>query len=402
MSGLPVICVFGADVRLSSEPMVPPFETAEMDCRYYADDSDLNRILVKDRPVAIVSFGEQENFPNLMNSPWFVRRMWLNFQDASNLHEKGSAVFRCFLYNALARKNDCPMVSVFTPAYKTGNRIHRPFNSLIAQTYGDWEWVIVDDSDDDGETWEALSEIAERDCRIRLYREARHSGVIGNVKRTACDLARGEYLVELDHDDELVPETLGWLVGGYESNPEVGFIYSDFAECFEDGTPWTYGGPWGLGYGSYRDEEYNGIIYKVVNTPHINAKTIRHIVAAPNHVRSWRSSLYHSIGGHNDLLHVADDYEIMLRTFLNTRMGYLPKMAYVQYRNQVGNTHQARLQEIQRLVRYLSECYDDAIHKRLLELDVDDFIWEEGQSSFMRLGMPNQEPESHCSVEILQ
>ncbi len=192
----------------------------------------------------------------------------------------------------------------------------------------------------------------------------------------------------------------GGLVG-YETNPEVGFIYTDCTECQEDGSPWTYSEGWGMGYGNYREEEHGGVKYMVISSPNINAKTIRHIVAAPNHIRSWRSSVYHAVGGHNDFLHVVDDYELMVRTFLNTRMGHIPKMCYVQYRNQTGNTHQVRVLEIQRLVRYISECYDEAIHERLLELGVDDFVWKDGESSFMRLHIvPNAQPESHCTVEI--
>jgi hypothetical protein len=182
----------------------------------------------------------------------------------------------------------------------------------------------------------------------------------------------------------------------------VGFIYTDFAECFEGGEKVEYPPGWGFGYGSYRTEIHNGMEYSVVNCPHINAKTIRHIVAAPNHVRSWRTSAYHLAGGHSPLIHVADDYELMLRTFLTTRMGHIPKMSYIQYRNLEGNTHQSRNQEIQRLVRHFSMAYDSRIHQRLLELKVDDFVWDlaERQPTFFRLGTPNQSAESHCTVTI--
>ena len=100
------------------------------------------------------------------------------------------------------------------------------------------------------------------------------------------------------------------------------------------------------------------------------------------------------------MLHVADDYELMVRTFLATRMGHIPKMAYVQYRNESGNTHQVRLQEIQRLVRYISLHYDERIHARLKELGVSDFIWDGKTPSFYNLSKPNEEPESHCTVTI--
>jgi len=326
--------------------------------------------------------------------------MWLHFDDFSDLDKKGMAVFSCVVNNMLIQRNEFPVVTVFTPTYKTGDKIFRPYNSLLGQTYRDWEWVIIDDSHDSDKTFNTLNDLAKRDYRIRIYKSNQPSGVIGNLKREACDLGRGEYLLELDHDDELTPQALEWTIKAYSQHPEVGFIYSDFAECYEDGTPFVYNPGWGLGYGTYREEIHNGIKYVVVNSPRINAKTIRHIVAAPNHFRSWRKCVYDEIGGHNSLIHVGDDYELMVRTFLHTRMALIPRMCYVQYRNQSGNASQIRNRDIQRLVRYFSMHYDTQIHQRLLELGVDDFVWEEGSPAFYRLGGANQQPESHCTVII--
>jgi glycosyltransferase involved in cell wall biosynthesis len=57
------------------------------------------------------------------------------------------------------------LVTVFTPAYKSGGKIQRAFRSLRQQTYANWEWVIVDDSDDDGRTFKMLG------SRDALYEE---------------------------------------------------------------------------------------------------------------------------------------------------------------------------------------------------------------------------------------
>jgi glycosyltransferase involved in cell wall biosynthesis len=407
---LPVVSVFGVgNVSLRSAGPVPQFETDRLDCRCHLTDDDLYSVLAKDRPQAVVSFGRRTDFSELAASPFEIRRMWVHFDDTSELDKVGAEVFRVFVQNALVEKNDVPLVTVFTPAYKTGEKVMRPLLSLQAQTHVDWEWVVMDDSDDGGETFKMLSGLAEKDFRMRVYKADRHSGIIGRVKREACQLGRGQYLVELDHDDELTPDALELVVAAFEANKEAGFVYTDFAECFEDGSPVTYGqdpgakppfSDWGLGYGSYRDETVGGQLFKVANSPNINAKTIRHIVAAPNHIRAWRASLYRRIGGHKELVHVADDYELMVRTFLHTRMVRVPRMCYVQYRNyDTGNTHRERNQEIQRLVRYFSQFYDRPIHERLLELGVDDFVWRDGESSFVRMmSVVNPAVESHCTI----
>ena len=407
---LPIVCVFGVqNISLHSLKPILPGETADLDCRCFLTDDNLMEVLGEHRPSVIVSFGEESSFKSLLAAPWEMRKRWVNIPDTEDLTEAGAKTFACYLHNVLNKRADLPLVTVFTPAYKTGPKIMRPYNSLKNQTYPNWEWVIIDDSDDGGETFEMLSEMANQDPRIQLYREYRHTGNIGRLKHSACKLGRGDYLVELDHDDELTPEALGLVVAAYQKHPEVGFVYTDFAECFEDGAPVTYGlnrqyeppfSDWGYGYGSYRDEEYAGMTYAVVNAPNINAKTIRHIVAAPNHIRSWRATTYAEIGGHGDSVHVADDYELMVRTFLGTRMCRVPHMCYVQYRNyDTGNTHQSRNPEIQRLVRYFSTFYDKRIHERFLELGVDDFVWQEGKVSFREMGMIKNTPtESHCTI----
>lgn len=402
MPNLPVICVFGVkEISLSSR-LCPSFETNEMDVRCYLDDKYAFRVIAKDRPSAIVSFGDVSRFVNLQRLPERLRRMWLHFNDLTNLDEKGEYVFNCFFQNAVFPQCSADLVSVFTPAFRSGDKIDKPFHSLQSQTHTNWEWIIVDDSDDDGETFKRLSEMAEQDDRIHVYKESRPSGRIGTVKRTACGLARGKILVELDHDDELTPKALQWVVEAFAAHPEAGFVYTDFAECFEDGNPWTYTPGWGMGYGSYREEVHGGVKFLVVNSPNINAKTIRHIVAAPNHIRAWRKTTYDQIGGHRDLLHVVDDYELLVRTFLATRMVRIPKMCYVQYRNMdgTGNTHQTRNKEIQRLVRHVSLNYENQIHQRFLDLGVDDFVWKDGEPpSFYRLcQVANPQVEPHCTI----
>jgi len=407
---LPVVSVFGVENIELRSGVAPPFETGELDVRCHLTDDDLSRVLAEERPGVVVTFGDVRDFPALAAAAWEVRKKWLHYEDTSDLERVGREAIQCFIGAACLDRREVKLVTVFTPAYETGDRIMRPYLSLKGQTYKDWEWVVVDDSDDDGETFEMLSGIAERDHRVRVFRESCHSGVIGRVKRNACMLGRGDYLVELDHDDELTDDALARVVDAYGRNPEIGFVYTDFAELFPDGSPVRYGQnrelkppftDWGFGYGSYREEVHAGQKYAVANSPNVNAKTIRHIVAAPNHLRSWRRSVYVGIGGHRDAIHVADDYEIMVRTFLATRMARVPHMCYLQYRNLEGNTHRVRNQEIQRLVRCFSQFYDQSIHARLLELGVEDHVWAEGQNSFARLGMVMNPPEeSHCTIMV--
>ncbi len=264
-----------------------------------------------------------------------------------------------------------------------------------SQTYTNWEWVIVDDSDDDGKTFKLLSGIAKRDHRVQVFKPGEHSGVIGKVKNWACRLAKGDILVELDHDDELTDYALDHVVKGFAQFPEAGFLYTDCAEIYPDRTSHAYRDGWAFGYGSYTDVEYHGRLYKSGSAGNINAKTIRHIVSTPNHIRAWRRSFYESIGGHNKELHVADDYEILVRTFLKTRMVRVPRLCYLQY---IGNTaQQERNRDIHRHVRSIRVHYDRMIHERLLELGCEDFAWDE-KSGCSDYHLPNPTVESHATL----
>jgi O-antigen biosynthesis protein len=398
---LPVVVVFSPKpVALQSPEPLSTYETRELDCRCYPSDETLDEILVRDRPDVIVSRGRVGDFSRLQKAPYAVRRKWLHFDESIRLEKVGEAAFKLFVRNLFSRSAGAPLVSVFTPTYRTGARLRRPFESLRRQSFTNWEWVVVDDSDDGGATLAQLREMAEQEHRMAVHAAHRHSGVIGELKRRACLLAHGEMLVELDHDDELTPDALDLVVCAFARFPEAGFVYSDWAEVDEaTGESLSYGDTWAFGYGSYRPEERDGKLIMVANAPNLNPKTIRHIVGVPNHLRAWRGATYLEIGGHNPGIHVADDYELLIRTFLHTRMVRVPKLAYIQYLGG-GNTQDVRRQEIQRLVRVFAEHYHEPIHARLQELGIDDYVWRAGEGRPMSLLdlVPNPPVEQHATL----
>ena len=240
-----------------------------------------------------------------------------------------------------------------------------------------------------------LSNLAKKDHRIQVFKPWEHSGVIGKIKNWACSFGKGHILVELDHDDELTNYALDTVVKGFNQFPEAGFLYTDCAEIYDNGMSHAYRKGWAFGYGSYIDVEYKGKLYQSGNAGNINAKTIRHIISAPNHIRAWRKSFYESIGGHNKELHVADDYELVVRTFLKTRMVRVPMLCYLQY---ISNTTQRlRNMDIQRHVRSVRAHYDRMIHDRLVELGCEDFVWDE-KNGCSDLSIPNPTVEPHVTL----
>lgn len=221
------------------------------------------------------------------------------------------------------------MISVITPTYNTAlDTLARTWASLKAQTHQDWEWVIYDDSTTTAVQQQVYGFCSDERYKIRYFRPHTPSGGnIGYVKRMAFSLGLGDILVELDHDDELTPDALAEIHAAFE-NPEVGFVWSDCAEVYPDGSSHRYPDGWGLGYGQhYWDDQHNVWAARVP----VNRTTLSHIVSAPNHVRAWRTSTYHTVGGHNPQLQVADDYELIVRTAITTKVCHVPKMLYKQH-----------------------------------------------------------------------
>lgn len=99
------------------------------------------------------------------------------------------------------------MISVILPTYDRGATIPRAIDSVLAQSYSDWELVIVDDGSTD-ETQAVLA--GYEDPRIRVVRHDRNKGVTA-AENTGFDSMRGDYFTMLGSDDEMLPDALETL-----------------------------------------------------------------------------------------------------------------------------------------------------------------------------------------------
>ena len=256
----------------------------------------------------------------------------------------------CYIHNAiLERKKTRPIFSVFTSCYNSYKKINRAYKGMKEQILKDWEWVILDDSPDD-EHFKFLRELAKNDKRIRLYKRDCNSGCIGNVKNETIGLCRGKYILELDHDDIVLPDVLKDAAQVFENNPDVGFIYMDFVNLYEDGSNFSYGNSTCGGYGGYYKQKYNNKWVDVYITPHINNVTLSHLVCCPNHPRIWRRETMIKLENYSEFLPICDDYEILLRTALNTKIVKIHKCGYIQImNNNNSNFSLIRNKEINRI-----------------------------------------------------
>lgn len=99
-----------------------------------------------------------------------------------------------------------PNVSIVLPAYQADSTLRRSISSVIDQSYGDWELIVVDDNSVDS-TAEVAHSLAAGDPRIRVITQTENQGAAASRNR-AIAVAKGRYLAFLDADDAWVPDKL--------------------------------------------------------------------------------------------------------------------------------------------------------------------------------------------------
>jgi glycosyltransferase involved in cell wall biosynthesis len=120
-----------------------------------------------------------------------------------------------------------PLISVVMPVYNTpAELLAKAMQSVLGQLYPHWELCVADDASTEPYVRAALESYASRDPRIRVsYRKS--NGHICDASNTALEMAKGEYVALLDHDDVLSQTALYEVAAEIDQHPGVQFIYTD-------------------------------------------------------------------------------------------------------------------------------------------------------------------------------
>lgn len=199
-----------------------------------------------------------------------------------------------------------PLISIITPVYNTPPELLQAMiQSVQDQTYSRWQLCLVDGNSPSAATWESLCRWAESDDRITVKRLPENRGISGN-SNAALEMAQGEFIALLDHDDLLAPNALFEVAKLLNQQPVVDFIYSDRDFISEDG--------------SRRFEP----IFKPDWSPEVlmSANYLCHLTVI-------RRSLIAKIGGFDSALDGAQDWDFFLRlTEATEGVAHIPKVLY--------------------------------------------------------------------------
>ena len=212
---------------------------------------------------------------------------------------------------------DAPVkFSIITPLYNTNEVFLKDMiESVIAQTYPDWELCLADGSDAQHEYVEKICrEYAEKDRRIKYKKLGKNSGIAGNTN--ACiEMAEGDYISLLDHDDILHPAALHDVMKKI-CDEGADFIFTDEA-VFEGPDP----------------RKVKVIHFKPDYAPD-NLRVNNYIC----HFSSFRRSLIEKCGGFREGFEGSQDHELFLRlTDAAGRVAHIPEMLYY-WRAHEGST----------------------------------------------------------------
>lgn len=198
-----------------------------------------------------------------------------------------------------------PLFSIVTPVYNPPVDVLKDtLDSVLAQTFSDWEILLVDDCSPDPAVRETLRDYASRDERIRVI-ERETNGHIVKASNDGIDAARGEFIALLDHDDLLVPEALERNAAVIEQFDDVDYIYSDEDKVGADGE-----------------------IYDEFRKPAWSPERLR----GQNYVCHFsvlRTALVREIGGFREGYDGSQDHDIVLRvTERARRVVHIPEVLY--------------------------------------------------------------------------
>jgi len=372
------------------------------------DISELNKLYNHNYHV-LVTYGDTYDEYNYISSnipPRFSSR-WFHKNNISNIEEFNKNVNYCYITNVIDnREKTRPIFSLFTTCFKSYDYINTAYESIKKQTLKDWEWVIMDDTPED-EHFTFLRDTLSHDNRIRLYRRDKNSGNIGNVKNEAISLCRGKYVLEMDHDDEILKDCLLDSYNIFQSDPKIGFVYGDTIHLFRDGQNCKYTDTnLCKGYGGYYSELIDNQWRFIYNTPNINNVTLSHLCCLPNHPRIWNRAVLMELENYSEYLPICDDYEILLRTCCSKyKVVKNNKAQYIQYMNNEGNNFSTiRNSEINRIgPKYISPMFyaKYGVQDKMKELDAyEDPQYVTNQSDIWKRGPEYQHKIMNSRINL--
>jgi len=231
-----------------------------------------------------------------------------------------------------------PAISILIPAYNRGKFIAAAIGSVLRQSRHDFELIVWDDGSSD-DTVAVAKQAAGDDPRVRVI-AGDHAGVCPSINH-AARLCRGKYFGWVDSDDALAPTALEETAAVLDAHHDVGMVYTDYLTMDESG---RVKGP--------------GTRTKI---PYSKDRLLIDFMTF--HFRLMRRELFDAVGGVDDAIAAAEDYDLCLKLSEITQIQHLARPLYY-YR-----VHADTVSSAQRLKQIMAS--KEAIARALVRRGMD-------------------------------
>ena len=255
-----------------------------------------------------------------------------------------------------------PLISVAVPAYRTPEKfLAQMIDSLLAQTYGNWELCIANGSPEDGAMKKVLEEYTKKDSRIRVSELTEKKGIAGNTN-AALEMARGEFVGLLDHDDLLAPNALYEIVRALDEDRTLDAVYTDEDKVTTE-----------------LDEHFQ---------PHLKPDFNLDLLRSNNYICHFfvvRRSIVQKVGGFRQEFDGAQDHDFIFRCIETAeKVGHIPEILYH------WRTHKASTADNPASKMYAFDAGKRAIEAHLKRTGTEGTVSHTPDLGFFRVKYPVQ------------
>lgn len=255
---------------------------------------------------------------------------------------------------------ESPKISVVVPAYETpGKFLAQMMDSLLAQTYENWELCIANGSPENTEMQRILKRYGAKDRRIRYENLEKNQGIAENTNR-AFAMATGNFVGLLDHDDLLAPNALYEIADYLEKHPYVDCVYTDEDKVTTD-----------------LEEHFQ---------PHLKPDFNLDLLRSNNYICHFfvvRAEIVEKVGGFRREFDGAQDYDFIFRCVEASReVGHVPEILYH------WRTHQASTADNPASKMYAFEAGKRAIEAHLKRTGTEGMVSHTKDFGFYQVKYP--------------
>jgi len=242
-------------------------------------------------------------------------------------------------------KREPNLVSVIIPCHNHGNYIHEAIDSILHQTYQDFEIIIVNDGSDDVETLNILKQIDIRNTRV-YHKE---NGDVASARNYGIKKSRGEYILTLDADDKFDPSFLEKGLNILASQPQTGMV-----TCYVKR------------FGNNK-----------VSTNQFSGGNVTDFLVKNNAVACllFRYKCWEDVGGYDENISGYEDWEFAINV---TKQGWsvysIPEYLFY-YRKVEGSMYDRVSEERPEIIKYIVQK-----HKDVFQQNIVDVIYEKERS----------------------